>query len=50
MVATEARSDQKTLDHAFKGLAKLNDTHDKAIKVCSIFFGLRGSDTPVLVC
>ncbi|KAI0725113.1 hypothetical protein C8Q72DRAFT_889148 [Fomitopsis betulina] len=32
MVATEARSDQKTLDHAFKGLAKLNDTHDKAIK------------------
>lgn len=34
MVATEAKNEQKNLDHTLKDFAKLNGTHEKAIKVC----------------
>ena len=34
MIATEAKNDQKNLDHALKDLSKLDKTHEKAIKVC----------------
>lgn len=32
MIATEAKNDQKNLDHALKDLSKLDKTHEKAIK------------------
>ncbi|EPT02319.1 hypothetical protein FOMPIDRAFT_88996 [Fomitopsis schrenkii] len=32
MVATEAKNEQKNLDHTLKDFAKLNGTHEKAIK------------------
>ncbi|EPT02318.1 hypothetical protein FOMPIDRAFT_1048014 [Fomitopsis schrenkii] len=32
MIATEAKNEQKNLDHALKDLSKLDKTHEKAIK------------------
>ena len=38
MIAKEAKSEQKALDHALKDLSKLDKSHEKAIKVyfCSL--------------
>ncbi|TFY50308.1 hypothetical protein EVJ58_g11103 [Rhodofomes roseus] len=32
MIATEAKNEQKTVDHALKDLSKLEKTHDKSLK------------------
>lgn len=36
VVASEAKGDQKTLEHAIKDLANADKTHSKSINVCSI--------------